>query len=349
MIILRLNYYIKYKMKKLFITLTTLLLLIACKNEPKIKDYVTLSGKIENAISKELKIIDNKNEVIKTITLNDDNSFTDTLKVTKGAYSITDGNEFATLFLENGYDISMSLDTKDFDKTLTFSGNGSDASNYLVKKSLLQEETFNNISDLYALEKGVFINSLADKKKEFIDLRNSYKNLDSTLITEDQKDTEMLFNYFGGRYDKASKMAKLKGTPSPKFINYENFEGGTTSLDDLKGKFVYIDVWATWCGPCKREIPFLKEVEKEFHDKNIAFVSISVDKLEAHEAWKTMIKEKELGGIQLFAGTDTQFSEDFQIDGIPRFILIDDKGNVVNPDAPRPSNPKLKEVINGLL
>lgn len=335
-------------MKKLFITLTALLLLIACKNEPVMKDYVTLSGKIENAMSKELKIINNRNEIIKTIALDDDNSFSDTLKVTKGAYSMTDGNEFATLFLENGYDISISLDTKEFDETLTFSGNGSDASNYLIKKTLLKEETFNSINDLYALEKDVFINSLEDKKNEFVNLRNNY-TLDSTLIVEDQKDTELLFKFLGDRYYNASKMAKLKGSPSPKFVDYENYEGGTTSLDDLKGKFVYIDVWATWCGPCKREIPFLKEVEKEFHEKNIAFVSISVDKLEAHEAWKTMIKEKELGGIQLFAGSDNQFTVDYQIDGIPRFILIDDKGIVVDPDAPRPSNPKLKEVLNNLL
>jgi thiol-disulfide isomerase/thioredoxin len=40
---------------------------------------------------------------------------------------------------------------------------------------------------------------------------------------------------------------------------------------------VYIDVWATWCGPCKAEIPHLKEIEAQYHDKNIAFVSISVD------------------------------------------------------------------------
>ncbi len=178
-------------MKKLFITLTALLLLIACK-----KDYVTLSGNIDNAISQELKIINNRNEVIKTITLNDDNSFTDTLKVTKGVYSMTDGNEFATLFLENGYDISISLDTKEFDETLTFSGNGSDASNYLVKKTLLQEETFDNINDLYALEKEVFISSLEDKKNEFVNLRDNYKNLDSTLYAEDLKDTEMLFKFF---------------------------------------------------------------------------------------------------------------------------------------------------------
>ena len=336
-------------MKKIIITLTTLLLLTACKNEPVVKDYVTLSGTITNALTKEIQIIDNRNQVIKTISLNDDNFFTDTLKVSKGVYSITDGTDYASLYLENGYDIAMTLDTKEFDETLTFTGNGSDGSNYLAKKMLMQEQTFNNLNDLYTLEEDVFLNSINEKKNEFIHLKEEYKNLDSTLVAMDNNDTEMLFNFIAGQYDKVSKMAKLKGAPSPKFTNYENYNGGTTSLDDLKGKFVYIDVWATWCGPCKVEIPHLKEVEKEFHDKNIAFVSISVDKIGAYEAWKKMIADKEMGGIQLFAGTDSKFAEDYQIDGIPRFILIDDKGNIINPDAPRPSNPKLKEVLDGLL
>jgi len=339
----------KYKMKKVIITLITLLLLMACKNEPVIKDYVTLSGTITNSDTKEIKILDNNNRVIKTISLNDDNFFTDTLKVSKGVYSMTDGNKHAALYLENGYDIAMTLDTKEFGETLTFTGNGSDGSNYLAKKMLMQEQTFNNLNDLYTLEEDVFLNSINEKKNEFIHLKEEYKNLDSTLVAMDNNDTEMLFNFIAGQYDKVSKMAKLKGAPSPKFTNYENYNGGTTSLDDLKGKFVYIDVWATWCGPCKVEIPHLKEVEKEFHDKNIAFVSISVDKIGAYEAWKKMIADKEMGGIQLFAGTDSKFAEDYQIDGIPRFILIDDKGNIVNPNAPRPSNPKLKEVLNGLL
>ena len=336
-------------MKKIFITLTALLLLIACKNEPAIKDFVTLSGTITNANSKEIKILDNRNQVIKTITINEDNSFTDTLKVSNGVYTLSDGNEYAALYLANGYDIAITLDAKEFDETLTFTGNGSEGSNYLAKKMLMQEETFNNLNDLYVLEEEAFLTSINEKKNDFMNLKDGYKNLDSTLIAMDNSDTEMLFKFIAGQYDKASKMAKLIGSPSPKFTNYENYNGGTTSLDDLKGKFVYIDVWATWCGPCKVEIPHLKKVEKEFHGKNIAFVSISVDKEGAHEAWKKMIAEKEMGGIQLFAGTDFKFAEDYQIDGIPRFILIDDKGNILNADAPRPSNPNLKEILNDLL
>ena len=141
-----------------------------------------------------------------------------------------------------------------------------------------------------------------------------------------------------------------KGKPSPKFTNYENYAGGTTSLDDFKGKYVYIDIWATWCGPCKAEIPFLKEIEKEYHDKNIEFVSISVDNKGEHEAWKKMVEEKELGGVQLFADNafSSKFISDYMIMAIPRFILLDPEGKVVDSQAPRPSSTKLKEILTEL-
>lgn len=140
------------------------------------------------------------------------------------------------------------------------------------------------------------------------------------------------------------------GEPSPKFVNYENNTGGTTSLDDLKGKYVYIDVWATWCGPCIREIPALKNVEKQFHGKNIEFVSISIDKKKDYDKWKKMIVDKDLKGIQLIADNEWQsvFVKDYSIKGIPHFILIDPAGNIVNANAPRPSSTELVTLIESL-
>ncbi len=139
------------------------------------------------------------------------------------------------------------------------------------------------------------------------------------------------------------------GQPSAKF-NYENYAGGTTSLDDLKGKYVYIDVWATWCGPCKSQIPFLQKVEKQYHGKNIHFVSISVDKQQNKEKWRKMIANKKLGGIQLITDNDfsTPFISSYKITGIPQFILLDPEGNIVKANAPRPSNKKLIELFNEL-
>ncbi|WP_310991960.1 TlpA family protein disulfide reductase [Aequorivita marina] len=141
-----------------------------------------------------------------------------------------------------------------------------------------------------------------------------------------------------------------KGKPSPTF-DYENHKGGTTSLADLKGKYVYIDVWATWCGPCLREIPSLKKVEADYSDKNVQFVSISIDEPKDYDKWKSMVTEKELVGIQLMADQNwkSKFVKDYAILGIPRFILVDPEGNIVSSDAPRPSNPELRKTLDELL
>ena len=126
---------------------------------------------------------------------------------------------------------------------------------------------------------------------------------------------------------------------------------------------MYFDIWATWCAPCKVEIPFLKEIEKKYHGKNIEFVSISVDDGRGYRAatreeaaaaskdgWKQMIVDMELGGTQLFSDKAWQsdFIVNYQIQGIPRYILVDPDGNIVTADAPRPSSDKLIELFNEL-
>lgn len=182
------------------------------------------------------------------------------------------------------------------------------------------------------------------------------------LISPGNEKMEELYNFFSANTTSEKVQEKLtatfeknknlqKGMPSPKFVDYENNAGGTTSLDDLKGKYVYVDVWATWCGPCIAEIPSLKEVEKAYHDENIEFVSASIDTPAAYNKWKSMIVDKELGGTQLLADNawQSQFIQDYGIDGIPRFILIDPNGNIVSADAPRPSNEALRELLDSEL
>ena len=143
----------------------------------------------------------------------------------------------------------------------------------------------------------------------------------------------------------------MPGNPAPNFEGYDNLEGGTTSLEDLKGKYVYIDVWATWCGWCKKEFPYLKELELEFKGKNIHFVSVSIDEAKNRQKWVEMVAKEQLGGIQLLAPGDWKSSivNKYAIDGVPRFILIDPNGKIVNVDAPRPSKPELKELLTELV
>ena len=144
----------------------------------------------------------------------------------------------------------------------------------------------------------------------------------------------------------AQEKKELKeGDQAPTF-KYLDINGKEVSLSDLEGKYVYIDVWATGCGPCHYERPHLKELEKKMHGKKIVFVSISCDKDKA--AWEKMVKEQGLGGVQLHNGGDREFMTAFGIRGIPRFILLDKKGKIVNPNMTRPSNPETEKTLKAL-
>ena len=348
-------------MKNLFILIMALAI-VSCKEEAP-KDYVTLSGKITDKNSDSLMV--RTRTYSKTIKVNEDGTFSDTLKVEPGIYTLFDGSEATSIFLKNGYDINMTIDTKEFDESVTFSGDGAEHSSFLAKKSLLEEK----LLDLDKLGK---LNSIEELDTEFEKIKSelstfyaSTPELDSIVKANANNNLEPMLksykNYIAGSI--ALKTELPKGSPSPTFENYENYAGGTTSLSDLKGKYVYVDVWATWCGPCKVEIPYLKEVEEKYKGKNIEFVSISVDdgrgyradtkeaaKALSVEGWKEMIAEKEMGGIQLLADNAWQsdFVQGYKIRGIPRFILIDPDGNIVTPDAPRPSSESLIELFNEL-
>jgi len=149
------------------------------------------------------------------------------------------------------------------------------------------------------------------------------------------------------KYNKYKPLSK--GSPSPNF-EFENHKGGKTSLADLKGKYVYIDVWATWCGPCIKEIPSLKKVEEQYKNANITFVGISIDEKKNYDKWKTFVTARQLVGVQLIADNawNTKFVEDYDITGIPRFILLDPNGNIVSADAPRPSQAGLIKLFDEL-
>ena len=136
-------------------------------------------------------------------------------------------------------------------------------------------------------------------------------------------------------YEEGQVLAQ--GMPSPEF-EYPDINGKMVKLSDLRGNLVYIDIWATWCGPCQEELPHLQRLEKQLEPTKVAFVSISIDKDKA--AWEKAVKEGNMGGIQLWAGTDSAFTDAYRVEGIPRFILIDAEGNILEANMTRPSEQK---------
>lgn len=135
-----------------------------------------------------------------------------------------------------------------------------------------------------------------------------------------------------------------EGRPSPEFT-FVDVNGDSVSLSDLRGRYVYIDIWATWCMPCRGEIPHLQKLEETFKGLNIAFVSISCDSAKDKEKWAKMVKDENMGGIQLWGSEDNDFLRQYRVQTIPRFIFIGPDGRIVNPDMTRPSDPKTIEAL----
>ena len=140
--------------------------------------------------------------------------------------------------------------------------------------------------------------------------------------------------------------ALAAGNPAPD-LELHTLDGETAHLSDFKGRYVYVDFWATWCGPCKAEIPHLEKMQETLKDANVAFVSISVDNTK--EPWLQMVEEKDLKGTQLHEGSSAdQIKSEYLVYSIPRFVIIDPEGKIVDAQAPRPSG-DATEVLQQLL
>lgn len=136
------------------------------------------------------------------------------------------------------------------------------------------------------------------------------------------------------------------GEKAPNLI-YPDADGKLHALSSLRGNYVYVDLWATWCAPCKAEIPHLQKIEQKYRGYNIRFVSISIDK--DKEKWLQYINRHQLCGVQLWAGNWDMLPKEMNIGSIPRFLLIDPEGNWVSSNAYRPSNPALDKLLERLL
>ena len=144
----------------------------------------------------------------------------------------------------------------------------------------------------------------------------------------------------------AKRRCTVPGQPFPTGIVLKDREGRTVDFATFKGKYVYIDMWASWCVPCLREVPVLQQLEKKLKNKKVEFVSISIDASE--EAWKNKLVEKNMHGHQLWNPGST-LGEALGVRGIPFFAIYDPDGNLYMHGAPRPSQGAgLVELLEGL-
>lgn len=168
------------------------------------------------------------------------------------------------------------------------------------------------------------------------------------LVKQLVKDNDLL-NTLSKHIDLVNKLKA--GQPFPALPALTDLNDKEVKYEQLplKGKLLFIDIWATYCPDCRKELPALETLQEDYKTEPITFVSISVDR--DKEAWKAMVKEKKLCGIHLYASPETKelFKELYDLRSIPRYMLIDEKGNIINANLPMPSDKNLKELITATL
>ena len=180
---------------------------------------------------------------------------------------------------------------------------------------------------------------------------SSYKIIDMDTFQKDIAGLEGLMNKIGDEQLTQAVMGDFRnlhytsvGSLIPD-IKFKDASGKDVSLDQFKGKYIYIDLWASWCVPCIKEIPYLLALEKLYKDKNLVFVSISLDADKA--AWRKKMEELNLHGHQWELG-NSNFDKLMNVTGIPHFILYGPDRKLIHYQAPRPSSQEIKTIFNKL-
>ena len=150
-------------------------------------------------------------------------------------------------------------------------------------------------------------------------------------------------------YDKIIKI--LPGTTAPDFA-LQDVNDKPLKFSDVigKGKVVYLDVWATWCGPCCAEIPHVEALVKHYAgNPNIEFVSVSLDDNVAK--WKNKLKADKPEWRQFITtdGMKSDLCKEYQINGIPRFMLFDKAGKIITTNAPRASDSEIQNYLDNAI
>jgi thiol-disulfide isomerase/thioredoxin len=164
---------------------------------------------------------------------------------------------------------------------------------------------------------------------------------------------DMLKLYVLNEYDKVKKQLSLDMPEGAHLVNLERKEYSNTTFKDViakyKGNVIYLDFWASWCGPCKGEMPFSLEMQDYFKGKDVAFVYFSSDKDSV--AWKQMIKILQISGdhYRVSKKIYKEYNKLYNVRYIPRYMIIDKNGKTVDDKAKRPSDLTVRQDIEALL
>ena len=220
--------------------------------------------------------------------------------------------EFVTAYYEKTYKLASSSDTAYLNKTLKA----------LPKGAVRDELIFNRLKEAVGR-----IRDSIDRKEILAAYAQS--------ISQEKMQHQLL-----AQHQLLNSLSRGKTAPDFKTaaLNKDSF-----SLKDFKGRYVVIDVWATWCIPCKVQSPNFERLAEQYTNSNLAFVALSID--DNKTKWRNEANDRSARVLQLIADDKNILEKDYGIETIPRFMLIGPDGKIINIQMPYPSDPLFEDLL----
>ena len=320
-----------------------LVLGVACNNPEVKRESITVSGSLANKISAGDSLslrISGEAENIATATVAEDGTFTFNVKVEKEQFlTLYIGDRPVVEIITEGNDILISMNEED---------------NHINIEGTRYNEIIRNFNDKVK----PLVNTLYSATSE-ADAEKTYQELLATIdasVVEnrdnptsvkilglfvqfggDDKRTEELFNLINKRYSYLKEYSRMKNTLIGSDLidlKLKDATGTEVVLSEVvkSGKWVLVDFWATWCGPCRHEIPFLVEAYKEFAPKGLEIYGVTFDRPGSEAKWQEFTKENSMTWINVWGSDENggwKAGKEYNVNSIPANFLYSPEGKLV--------------------
>jgi len=330
--------------KTSIIALLLSIIVFGCKQEIN-KTLSIIEVNVTNQQSLDSLIIydkENSWEIKTTLRFQESNSVKDTMNILESKiyqiYSFSNGKqaELAELLISPNSIISLSMDENQLFESITYNGTFKISNNFLAFSKKYQNQLSHLVRNGIAQKE---LEILINEKGDLINEKGISLNVVDSLNTYVKMKFEKFSNILKQKNEKYLYKKSLINEIGNNF-SFTDINNNNISLKDFHGTYLYIDVWATWCKPCKVEYGFLKQLEEHFSNSDeLQIISISTDR--EFDKWQQYINKNSIKGIQLYSGANSDFVKFYDVGALPRFIFLDKEGKVISPEELRPSNPKL--------